>query len=605
MARINEISDQQFLGMAFVLINAHEGAAQVVELLEKRPEMKSFAHRLEEARSSGRTTKCSDFRYKLGGEEWCGNCPEWHYCRTPLQLGLPHAMTRKRKLLVLRGDDHTMVCALEDGLKRAVEDGLPIYQYGNQIVRVRYMKGVPKIEDVSQTALKTELQEHYQMVYEDEEGNEKQLPGVPSGLAQQLLERRRWAIPAIRGIVNCPTFAENGSIATTEGYDPTTETILNLGGRGVPTVPHIPTEADVANAKRLIFDEFLVDFKFKDIASLANITGLCMLPFIRPLIDGPLPLHLVSADKPGYGKSKLIDLIGFIATGGEAYGITAADKNWAWNAIITSTLCEQPTIVCIDNFDKKLDSAPLARLLTCTEWNDRVYRTTNNVTVQNNAIWCATANKPKLSAELTRRTVLIQFKPIAEDPAKRTGFKHSNIVTWVKDARSQLLQAFLILVRNWFAKGRPGSDAVMGSYEAYTQIVGGLLEVNGIPGFLGNQQELSGTVDAAEVEIEAFVQSWAGTFGAERVSPSQLVRHIESHELMKSVICGKTVDSKKNVLGRTLRDMNNTNVCGYLIQVHHNTRNKTYSYSLTPVTEESVTIESNPADEPVSTVPAR
>ncbi|MBF0502723.1 MAG: hypothetical protein HQM09_21495 [Candidatus Riflebacteria bacterium] len=605
LVRIHEIPDKLFIGAASVIINTHRGGEQVAELLEKRPDMKSFLHRYEEARSSGMVSKCSDFRHKLGGEEFCGKCEEWNFCRTPLQLGLPHAQTPLRKQLILRGDEHIMLCALEDGLKKAVEDGQQVYQYAGQIAQIKHLKGVPQTEVVSPTALKTLLQERYRMVYEDDEGSEKPLPGVQISLTKQLLERRRWSIPALRGIVKCPVFAENGSLSTTEGYNPITEVFLHLGGCGVPTIPVNPTDDVVANAKRFIFEEFLVDFKFKDAASLAHVVGLGVLPFIRPLIDGPIPLHLVSAHAPGCGKTWLVDLLAIIATGEKATCITESDRDWAWQKRITSTLRDQPTTVVIDNFKKKLDSGSLASVLTHTMWTDKLDRVSRNITVPNNAIWCATANHPKLSPELSRRTVLIRFDPNLENPSLRTNFRHANIIPWTKDNRSQLMQAFLILISNWFAKGRPVSNAVMGSYEAYTQIVGGILEVNGISGFLQNQQELLRTVDAAEVEIEAFVQSWAGAFGAERVSIAQLVGHAESHKLMASVLSGTTTASKKYALGQKLRKINNNVVGGYVIHYRENKSNKTYSYNLTPVSVESDSIESNPADEPVSPAPAR
>lgn len=597
----DQLTREQLIGVGKVLGQCHDGYQLVVRLLEARPDLRSCAGALEVARTNGQVVKCSDIRFKLGGEQWCSKCPEWHFCKTPLQLGLPHTATPDRKQLILRGDEHMRVCALEEGLKKAVEDGQQIYQRGRLMVRIAHVKGVPAIEVLDKTSLKAALQERFYVVEEDAEGNEQPLPGIPAALTQQLLVRHRWKVPALIGIVRCPILAEGGSLMTVEGYDPSTEVFLDLGGSGIPEVPAVPSDEDVAEAKRLIFEDFLADFKLKDSASLAHVVGLGVLPYVRGLIDGPVPLHLVSAHSPGCGKTWLVNLMAVIATGSESYSIAPANRDWDWRHRITSTLREGPTVICIDNVREKLDSAALASVLTCKVWRDRLNKTSINVTLPNTAIWCATANQPKLSKELSRRSVLIQFDPTLKKPWLRSGFKHPRIFEWVKGNRSQLLRAFLILCRNWFAKGRPGCNKAMGSYEEYVQVVGGILEANGIVGFLDNQRELQGTVDAEEAELSDFVSSWAATFGAEAVTNEQLVEHATSHDLMKALLSGGTITAKKNRMGRRLRDLENVVVAGQVICAHFNATNKTYTYRLAP--EELGATENNPAEEPASPKP--
>jgi len=64
-----------------------------------------------------------------------------------------------------------------------------------------------------------------------------------------------------------------------------------------------------------LLDSLLGDFPFADQASRANALALLLLPFVRPLIDGPTPLHLIEAAKPGTGKGLLADVVHAIATG--------------------------------------------------------------------------------------------------------------------------------------------------------------------------------------------------------------------------------------------------------------------------------------------------
>ena len=85
----------------------------------------------------------------------------------------------------------------------------------------------------------------------------------------------------------------------------------------VPPVPEFPSPSDVAEAKRLLFDELLGDFPFKDDggASRAHALSAILVPFAREMIDGPVPKHVIDASKPGSGKGLLTDAIVFSATG--------------------------------------------------------------------------------------------------------------------------------------------------------------------------------------------------------------------------------------------------------------------------------------------------
>jgi len=57
-----------------------------------------------------------------------------------------------------------------------------------------------------------------------------------------------------------------------------------------------------------LLDELLIDFPFADEASRANALALLLLPYVRPLIVGPTPLHLITAPTQGTGKDLLAQL---------------------------------------------------------------------------------------------------------------------------------------------------------------------------------------------------------------------------------------------------------------------------------------------------------
>jgi hypothetical protein len=58
----------------------------------------------------------------------------------------------------------------------------------------------------------------------------------------------------------------------------------------------------------------------------------------------------------------------------------------------------------------------------------------------------------------------------------------------VTDHRGDLIAALLVLARYWFLNGRPKPKKVrsLGSFETWCNVVGGILELAGVEGFLGN-----------------------------------------------------------------------------------------------------------------------
>src|SRR5207248_3320586 len=106
--------------------------------------------------------------------------------------------------------------------------------------------------------------------------------------------------------VTAPIFGPDGSILLDTGYHPPSKTYFEPGGLRIPAIADAPGQADVQHAVRLIVDDLLGDFPFVAQAERAHAVALLLLPFVRSLIDGLTPLHLVEAPSPGTGKGLLV-----------------------------------------------------------------------------------------------------------------------------------------------------------------------------------------------------------------------------------------------------------------------------------------------------------
>lgn len=117
-----------------------------------------------------------------------------------------------------------------------------------------------------------------------------------------------------------------------------------------------------------------------------------------------------------------------------------------------------------------------------------------------------------MSDEIERRTVYIRL--LSEDregPETRGGFRHPKLKEYVVTERGRLVHASLTLARYAYQLREAGLPArgLLGSFEAYDELMGGLLTGIEVPGWMGNREALrSKSTDELEVWRE-LVYLWA------------------------------------------------------------------------------------------------
>ena len=131
----------------------------------------------------------------------------------------------------------------------------------------------------------------------------------------------------------------------------------------MPSVPERPTPDQVAEARALLLDDLLGEFPFTSTAERAHAVALLLLGFVRAMVDGPTPLHLIEKPSPGTGATLMVDAISTILTGTGTLVMTESRDDEEWRKRITAKLRQIPSIVLIDNLRGKLDSSALAAAL--------------------------------------------------------------------------------------------------------------------------------------------------------------------------------------------------------------------------------------------------
>ncbi len=368
---------------------------------------------------------------------------------------------------------------------------------------------VPRIQQLDANALRGELTNaaDWLTLHHSKQGDFLAPDLPPLAVAHDILGLRTVELPPLISVITCPAFTPDGGLITADGYDAASALWHHRTLDHLPDIADQPTEADIGDAREALH-EIITDFPFVDDASRANTIALLLLPFVRPLIDGPTPLHAADAPTPGTGKGLLVQAVLWPALGYSLDIRSGARDADEWRKRITSELVAGKVVIGFDNATTRLDSEHLAAVLTATSWTDRVLGQTQVITTPNRATWICTGNNLAFSKELARRVIWIRLDAKVEAPEQRSGFRHSNLIGHVRKQRSALVAAALTLCRAWLAAGRPPGPQIMGSFESYTATLGGILAVAGIDGFLANADQLRRQADTETSEWRAFIGAW-------------------------------------------------------------------------------------------------
>jgi hypothetical protein len=353
--------------------------------------------------------------------------------------------------------------------------------------------------------------------------------------------------PRLTSIRSAPVLLTDGRLLTDDGYDHDSGILLRLHG-----LDHLRTDMPVPEAKAWLFRELLGDFPFADEASLAHTVALLLEPFLRPRITGPTPLYLIDAPTRGSGKGLLADVACLTASGRKADVMTLVHGNAEEHEKrITSLLLAGAPWVLLDNVTS-LSSAPLAAVLTATQWRGRRLGKSEIVDVPNDATWVATGNNVELSDEIARRTIPIRLDPGVERPEQRIGFAHPELLSWVRAHRAIVVSACLSLIQAWMDAGCPDGNVTLGSYESWARVMGGVL---GVSGFLTERERLYTEADRETADWCALCESWWSTYGRLSVTAKDVFEVAQAHGLLLNVWGGRTTLAAQQPFGHALAGM--------------------------------------------------
>lgn len=465
----------------------------------------------------------------------------------------------ERVLPRIDADNQCLPAVTEQALNALQEGNDPprLFRYGSLPSRIETDdQGAPLIRPLTEDRMRYALARAAHWYCWDPELEAERDAMPPMSVVKDVLATPGIPLPILTRIVQAPVFSPSGELQLEPGYHPASQTYYSPAlGFTVPPVPERPTGADIKEARNLIVTELLGDFPFTSDAERAHAVALLLLPFVRDFIAGPTPMHLMEKPAPGTGSSLLANVLTYPALGRPASVMTQGKGDEEMRKRLTSTLLKGPAVVLIDNLSGTLDSATLAAAVTAETWEDRILGVSENAALSIRCAWIGTANNLSLSNEMTRRVVRIRMDARCNEPWLRTGFKHPDLRGWARENRAKLVWAALTLGRAWITKDRPlFKDTVLGMYELWSGVMGGILSVAEIPGFLENLADFYQSSNSEVTTLNAFIAAWWSEFGSSERKAAELY-HLATEPEPLLDLGGRSEQSQKIRLGYLLRSL--------------------------------------------------
>lgn len=458
-----------------------------------------------------------ELRHKISSAAASSAVPDGWLTRRPAKdLLTGSAAHVPRPEIVIRTDEHEVVSEAITALAMSER----VYQRAGMLVQVTHdpaklrgvsaSPGAPLISELPDAGVREILAET--AAWKKVRPNKEELVSahVPPWVVAELLARRAWpSVRVLEAVVTNPVVRPDGTILMTPGYDEKTG-ILYLPAAEYAPIPEYPDEHDARSALAEI-EDVLCDFPFANSAHRAAAIAGILDPLACYAHGGPSPLKAIDATNAGSGKGLLADVIAHIALGRPMARMPQANSEEEERKRILAIALSGTAAVLIDNINKPLGSGALDAALTTTEWSDRVLGVSKNARAPLRTSWYCTGNNLQVVGDTARRMLSIRLEPTCERPELREGFRHPDLLAYVRAHRPRLLRAALIILRAYFAAGSPDLHLpAWGSFEGWSRTVRAALVFAGAsdPGATRTETRLRS--DAEANAVSTLLKAWPG-----------------------------------------------------------------------------------------------
>jgi len=129
-----------------------------------------------------------------------------------------------------------------------------------------------------------------------------------------------------------------------------------------------------------------------------------------------------------------------------------------------------------------------------------------------------------------------------------------------------VISCLLGLVENWLTAGRPSCPNTLGSFEDWSHVIGGILQVNALTQWRTNEREWRALANPASNELESFVRSWYATYGLAESPVEELRLLAQGLGVFGDIFARRSPQAVAVAFGKFLRRHVNTPVAEWFIR---------------------------------------
>ena len=254
------------------------------------------------------------------------------------------------------------------------------------------------------------------------------------------------------------------------------------------------TVKEVLDVLPLHMRTLLQDFDWAAPVDLINAVGAILMGLLMSiLIEDGHPMVLIRGNQPAIGKSLLAKALAMVFDGIKAAPIRKAGDE-EFDKLLCGLLKKGRRTIFLDNVRGKMDSERLEAHVTSPTITLRILGTNNFGEWPNSMMFIMTSNDLRASADLVSRNLTIDLYTEG-DPRKRNAErKKSRPLQYAQTHRAEILNEAVAHVLRWLDRGRPDGDQNM-RFEKVSQLIGGILLANGLPGFASNSEDVAIEMD--------------------------------------------------------------------------------------------------------------
>ena len=422
----------------------------------------------------------------------------------------------------------------DQGEKAVLGASLPVYQYGNVLVRPGHA-GV-KLSDGTD-ALGSQLIplslpaaiEVLAIAADWQRFDERRKRWVPCDPPKRVAEcwlarTGEWLTPTLAGLVQAPTLRPLGSVLEIPGFDDDSSLFLDAQKTCFPLVNQgLCREGAKTHIEPLL--ALLSEFPFvaeidRSVAVSAVLTAL-----IRPALL-TAPLHAFTAPTPGSGKSYLVDVISMIVTGRRCPVMGHGKTDEEFEKRLGASLLAGDRVMSVDNVEQPLGGDLLCQALTQPLLEIRRLGHSVTSTVPSGTTYFATGNNIVLKGDLPRRALICRLDPGVERPEQRVF--EGDPIRAVTEHRGRIATSCLAALRAYAREGWPGHQQLqpLGSFDRWSQMVRGCIVWLGLPDPVATQENIRESNPDIEILSQLFAH-WQNRMGLNAYRAKELVQRAE------------------------------------------------------------------------------